>query len=51
VYAPGRADGLPDLSYSRGDRILARFADERLLRVDVTGNADGVYLEAPRRVP
>jgi hypothetical protein len=51
VYAPGRADGLPDLSYSRGDRILARFANERLLRVDVTGNADGVYLEAPRRVP
>jgi hypothetical protein len=41
----------PDLSYSRGDRILARFADERLVRVDVVGRADGVYLEAPRRVP
>jgi hypothetical protein len=41
----------PDLSYSRGDRILARFADERLVRVDVVGGADGVYLEAPRRTP
>jgi hypothetical protein len=41
----------PDLSYSRGDRILARFVAERLERVDVAGAADGVYLEAPRRQP
>jgi hypothetical protein len=51
VYAEGRAADTPDLSYSRGDRILAQFAAERLLRVDVAGEADGVYLEAPRRIP
>ena len=49
VYPLGAAT--PDLSYSRGDRILARFADERLVRVDVVGRADGVYLETPRRTP
>jgi hypothetical protein len=49
VYPLGAAT--PDLSYSRGDRILARFAADRLLRVDVVGGADGVYLEAPRRTP
>jgi hypothetical protein len=49
VYPLGAAT--PDLSYSRGDRIVARFAGDRLQRVDVAGNADGVYLEAPRRTP
>jgi hypothetical protein len=49
VYPVGAT--APDLSYSRGDRILARFEAERLVRVDVVGRADGVYLETPRRTP
>jgi hypothetical protein len=49
VYPEGATT--PDLSYSRGDRILARFTAARLDRVTVTGQADGAYLEAPRRVP
>jgi hypothetical protein len=49
VYPEGATT--PDLSYSRGDRILARFVAARLHRVDVTGQADGAYLEAPRRTP
>jgi hypothetical protein len=44
-------DGPPDLSYSRGDRITARFAENRLVRVDIVGATDGVYLEAQRRSP
>jgi hypothetical protein len=47
VYPEGATE--PDLSYSRGDRIVARFANEQLLRVDITGATDGVYLEAERR--
>jgi hypothetical protein len=39
----------PDLSYSRGDRITARFANAQLVRVDIAGATDGVYLEAVRR--
>jgi len=39
----------PDLSYSRGARIAAQFADARLVRVDIVGQSDGVYLEAQRR--
>ena len=38
---------LRGINYSRGDRITARFADDRLFRVDVAGDTDGVYLEAP----
>jgi hypothetical protein len=49
VYPEGATT--PDVSYSRGDRILARFAGDRLHRVDVAGSADGAYLEVPRRVP
>lgn len=43
--------GPPDISYSRGERIVARFVDERLARVDIAGKTDGVYLEARRRRP
>jgi lipopolysaccharide export system protein LptA len=43
--------GPPDISYSRGARIVARFIDERLARVDVVGQTDGVYLESRRRHP
>jgi len=49
VFPEAAPEGPPDLSYSRGDRITARFADSRLVRVDVVGATDGVYLEAQRR--
>jgi hypothetical protein len=49
VFPETAPDGPPDLSYSRGDRITARFAVNRLVRVDIVGATDGVYLEAQRR--
>jgi hypothetical protein len=49
VYPEGAQE--PDLSYSRGNRIVARFANEQLVRVDIAGATDGVYLEADRRRP
>jgi hypothetical protein len=49
VFPESDPDGEPDLSYSRGDRITAQFAENRLVRVDIVGATDGVYLEAPRR--
>jgi hypothetical protein len=49
VFPETDPDGPPDLSYSRGDRITARFAENRLVRVDIVGATDGVYLEAQRR--
>ncbi|MDH3495451.1 MAG: hypothetical protein OER21_01660 [Gemmatimonadota bacterium] len=51
VYASADRSTTPDISYSRGDRIRAQFRDDRLLRVDIAGKSDGVYLEAPRRQP
>lgn len=47
VYPEGSTE--PDLSYSRGDRIVARFANAQLVRVDIAGATDGVYLEAASR--
>ncbi|MEX0690232.1 MAG: hypothetical protein WD934_09160 [Gemmatimonadales bacterium] len=38
---------LRGINYSRGDRIIAHFAADVLHRVEVVGNADGVFLEAP----
>lgn len=49
IFPNGDRSLEPDLSYSRGDRIVAAFAEERLVRVDIVGNGDGVYLEAQRR--
>lgn len=50
VYPEDRPpSALPDISYSRGDRIIALFANEQVRRVDIVGQTDGVYLEAPRR--
>jgi hypothetical protein len=49
VFPETAPEGPPDLSYSRGDRITARFAENRLVRVDIVGATDGVYLEAQRR--
>ncbi len=48
VYPDNDRSLVPDLSYSRGDRIVARFVHERVHRVDVAGRTDGVYLEAQR---
>jgi hypothetical protein len=45
----GAARELKGINYARGDRIIARFAEDQLERVDVSGNTDGVYLEAPGR--
>ena len=42
----GPARVLKGINYSRGDRIVARFTLDALERVDVSGHADGVYLEA-----
>jgi hypothetical protein len=39
----------PGFSYSRGLRIIALFEEETLQRVDVVGQADGIYLEPIRR--
>jgi hypothetical protein len=39
----------PGFSYSRGLRIIALFEEETLQRVDVVGQADGIYLEPVRR--
>ena len=39
----------PGFNYSRGLRIIALFEEETLLRVDVVGEADGIYLEPNRR--
>jgi hypothetical protein len=49
VYPETAPNGPPDLSYSRGDRIVARFEADRLVRVDIAGATDGVYLEAQGR--
>jgi len=51
VYPTTDPLGPPDISYSRGTRITARFVEEKLARVDVAGKTDGVYLESRRRRP
>jgi hypothetical protein len=45
VPDPERPKGPPGITYSRGRHIAARFTLVGLDRVDVTGAADGVYLE------
>jgi len=42
---------VPAINYSRGLRIIAKFTDEEMDRVDVIGEADGVYLEPIKRPP
>jgi len=49
VFPDGDRTLTPDLSYSRGERIVAQFVGERLQRVDIVGKSDGVYLEGQRR--
>jgi lipopolysaccharide export system protein LptA len=49
VFPDGDRTRTPDLSYSRGQRIVARFQNDRLARVDIVGKSDGVYLEGQRR--
>jgi lipopolysaccharide export system protein LptA len=50
IFDP-EADLPPDLNYSRGLKISARFDDDGVDRVDVIGKADGVHLEPVRRRP
>jgi hypothetical protein len=38
------------INYSRGLKIIALFKNDAVDRVDVIGQADGVYLE-PKRIP
>ena len=46
---PSEGGDVPDINYSRGDKITATFGIEGLRRVDVVGNADGVHLESAGR--
>jgi lipopolysaccharide export system protein LptA len=49
IYDADDPDLPPGFNYSRGLRIVATFEEETLLRVDVMGEADGIYLEPIRR--
>ena len=49
VYPESDPTGPPDISYSRGQTIIALFVADRVQRVEVIGQTDGVYLESPRR--
>lgn len=48
IYPADAPAGMPDISYSRGARILVRFEADQVKRVHVAGQTDGVYLQAPR---
>ena len=49
IYDQEDPDAPPGFNYSRGLRIVALFEEETLQRVDVVGEADGIYLEPIRR--
>jgi len=49
IYDSEDPEAPPGFNYSRGLMIIARFEEETLQRVDVTGQADGIYLEPIRR--
>jgi lipopolysaccharide export system protein LptA len=49
IYDEEEPDLPPGFNYSRGMRIIALFEEETLQRVDVIGQADGIYLEPIRR--
>ena len=49
IYDEEDPDLPPGFNYSRGLRIVATFEEETLKRVDVMGEADGIYLEPVRR--
>jgi len=49
IYDDENPDLPPGFNYSRGLRIVALFEEETLQRVDVMGQADGIYLEPIRR--
>jgi len=49
IYDEEDPEAPPGFSYSRGLRIVALFEEETLQRVDVIGEADGIYLEPIRR--
>jgi hypothetical protein len=49
IYDAEDPEAPPGFNYSRGLRIIALFEEETLQRVDVIGQADGIYLEPIRR--
>jgi len=49
IFDEENPDLPPGFNYSRGLRIVALFEEETLKRVDVMGQADGIYLEPIRR--
>ncbi len=51
VPDPDRPAGPPGVSYSRGQRIAARFTLVGLDRVDIVGQSDGLYLAPGAPVP
>jgi len=49
IFDDEEPDLPPGFNYSRGEKITALFEEETLQRVDVVGEADGIYLEPIRR--
>lgn len=45
IFDPEQSEAEPNINYSRGETILARFDATGIQRVDVAGEADGVHLE------
>jgi hypothetical protein len=50
IFDEADSTAAPAINYSRGLKIIALFKEETVDRVDVIGQADGIYLE-PKRVP
>jgi len=51
IFDEADSTAAPAFNYSRGLTIIALFTNESVERVDVIGQADGVYLEPVRRPP
>ena len=51
IYDEEDSTAAPAINYSRGLRIVAQFIGEAVDRVDVVGEADGIYLEPKKKKP
>ena len=51
IFDAADSTAAPAFNYSRGLTIIALFTDESVERVDVIGQADGVYLEPTKKPP
>lgn len=51
IFDEARWGTEPALNYSRGLQITAHFKNDAMERVDVVGQADGIYLEPVRKKP